>query len=177
MTAHNQRSYDFLRTKFFPFTLAPQHSLPYFFLKTHPLSHCTHFFFNSSLKKSTSGFSFCFFHAISRLTNTTTEIMKMWLTKDSNDSTSRQKVNKVSKKQKDRYFEQFGKGSRRVQCLLKQGTDTTHEIQLQIKGCFEDDPEWSEIIKARIQKRKKKTTNQTKTKPTWWTVILNKAED
>lgn len=101
----------------------------------------------------------------------------MWLTKDSNDSTSRQKVNKVSKKQKDRYFEQFGKGSRRVQCLLKQGTDTTHEIQLQIKGCFEDDPEWSEIIKARIQKRKKKTTNQTKPKPTWWTVILNKAED
>lgn len=29
-------------------------------------------------------------------------------------------------------------------------------MQLQIKGCFEDDPERSEIIKARIQKRKTK---------------------
>lgn len=55
-------------------------------------------------------------------------------------------------------------GGRRVQCLLKQGTDTTHEIQLQIKGSFEDDPEWSEIIKARIQKRKKEKKNQTQNK-------------
>lgn len=45
-------------------------------LKTHPLSHYTHFFFNSSFKKTTSGFSSCFFHAISRLTNMTAEIMQ-----------------------------------------------------------------------------------------------------
>lgn len=80
----------------------------------------------------------------------------------------------MSKKTKDRWFQQFGRGGRRALHLLKQGTDTTHAVQLQIKGCFESDPEWSEIIKARIQKRKKEKKIK---KRTWWTVILNKAED
>lgn len=82
----------------------------------------------------------------------------MWLIKDSNSKWFNIKEKRQTKraKGKGKLFPSAWEDRQGELCLLKPGTETTHGTQLQIKGFFEDDLEWPEIIKARIQKRKKK---------------------
>lgn len=83
----------------------------------------------------------------------------MWIIKDSKNkqyNIKEKRWTKWEKKDEGEWFPSAWEERQGELCLLKPWTESTHGTQLQIKGFFEDDLEWPEIIKARIQKRKKK---------------------
>lgn len=143
-------------TVFFPFILMPHLLLAFF--KTHlPFHYISHFFFIFTFRKSTSGFSFCSFHAISNLIKMMVESMQNVANQGLKELTIQHQGKKVNKAKRPKTgsCSSLGRETGQALCLLKQSTETTHEIQFQIKGLLW---RWSRMARdyQRIQNEKEK---------------------